>query len=99
MKLFTVSPDNLEGLILATFFNSFYNVGFGKLYENYRSSSNFWVTLCQGIIIYQFRQKKAWASSWVTFSQTHLITLVVTLYSAHFSSHDSHLLMASMASM
>jgi hypothetical protein len=49
---------------------------FGSFFENYSRSPYYWATFCHGkssVLI----KKTGWATSWATFSQTHLVTLLV----------------------
>jgi hypothetical protein len=50
----------------------------GSFFENYRSGPTFWATFFPQQQAMFFGQKMVWDIFWAIFSQTHLLTLMMT---------------------
>jgi hypothetical protein len=65
-------------------------VYFGQWFENYIQSANFWATFFRDISYVLIFTKNGLATFWASFSQTHLVTLLLTQKKAKLCKKFDH---------
>jgi hypothetical protein len=68
-----IKESNDQGDEIGRIFAVWAIVYFGQFFFNRTISAKFWT-----IFLYSFCPKLGWATIWVSFSQTHLVTLAAT---------------------